>query len=146
VRLPAPKRGVVLGGSTGSRASVIRSRHSATLKRLSLGDIVLHDGVPNGERDIAGECIRIRCGFSVGVRRNSPLSVHTRCSSDEDARALVELFEAKQFGAEDWTTNVRQLCKSCQRGSPPAATIIQFFECPSIGIFVLASSQLARTY
>ena len=118
VRLPAPNAEVVWGDRLDPARVIIRSIPLPS-SGYRWGDIVLHDGVPNGERDIAGIVYPV---FDV-LERWSPseiptLSVHARCSSDEDARALVELFEAKQFGAEDWTTNVRQLCKSCSEGLP----------------------------
>ena len=82
------------------------------------GDIVLHDGAPNGEREVEGVVYSV---FDV-LERWSPseiptLGVRVNCS-DEDARALIDLFESRNFGAEDWSNNVRNLCKACSQGLP----------------------------
>jgi hypothetical protein len=85
------------------------------------GDIVLHDGTPNGER-VAGD--RTYKVFDV-FERWSPseiatLIADTECNSDDDARALVDLFAEHHFAAEDWTTTVRSLCRACSTGRPEA--------------------------
>jgi hypothetical protein len=84
-----------------------------------LGDIVLHDGASNGEREVCG----IRHPVFDVVERWSPSEIPTltaiiRCESDSDAAALISLFDARGFSAEDWTANVRNLCKSCSEGLP----------------------------
>ncbi len=83
------------------------------------GDIVLHDGAPNGERVAGGRTYRV---FDV-FERWSPseiatLIADTECGSDDDASALVGLFEEHHFAAEDWTTSVRSLCRACSTGRP----------------------------
>jgi hypothetical protein len=85
------------------------------------GDIVLHDGAPNGER-VAGD--RTYNVFDV-FERWSPseiatLIADTECKTDDDARALVDLFEQHHFAAEDWTTGVRSLCRACSNGRSDA--------------------------
>lgn len=45
-------------------------------------------------------------------------TVDVECSSDDDAQALVDLFDAHAFAAEDWTKSVRYLCETCSRGLP----------------------------
>lgn len=83
------------------------------------GDVVLHDGASNGERTADGRTYPV---FDE-LERWSPSEIPTlracvRCTSDDDANALIDAFRAARFDAEDWSTNVRQLCKECSEGSP----------------------------
>lgn len=81
-------------------------------------DVVLHDGAPNGYREVQGRQV----GVFDELERWEPSGVPTiqvSVSSDEPA-AIGELTqEAAQAGyaAEDWTRNVRMLCKRCSEGS-----------------------------
>ncbi len=83
------------------------------------GDIVLHDGAPNGEREMNGTVYSV---FDV-LERWSPseiptLGVDVHCDSIEDSKDLIRAFESHDFGAEDWSTNVRYICKDCSEGRP----------------------------
>jgi hypothetical protein len=82
------------------------------------GDVVLHDGAPNGERVVDGRVY----GVFDELERWSPseiptLDVAARCERDADAEALIEAFEAAHFSAEDCTANVRSLCAACSAGN-----------------------------
>lgn len=82
------------------------------------GDIVLHDGAPSGEREVNGRSYPV---FDV-LERWSPseiptLTVDVRCNS-QSSEALVDIFDSRGFAAEDWTANVRNLCKACSEGLP----------------------------
>jgi tetratricopeptide (TPR) repeat protein len=84
-------------------------------------DIVLHDGEPNGEREAGGQTYPVFDALerweASGV---ATLTVEVTCEREEDSAALIELFESNGFGAEDWTANVRNLCKACSEGQPGA--------------------------
>ena len=81
------------------------------------GDIVLHDGVPNGERVLDGKPLAV---FDVLERwEPSPtptLRAQVLCSSEADSRALIAIFEESHIPAEDWNLNVRMLCEACSTG------------------------------
>jgi tetratricopeptide (TPR) repeat protein len=83
------------------------------------GDIVLHDGAPNGERSLGGRVY----GVFDELERWQPspiptLQVQITIGEDADAEALSEAFEVAGFAAQDWTTTVRTLCRRCSEGQP----------------------------
>lgn len=83
------------------------------------GDIVLHDGAPNGERVVDGRTFSVFDALARWSPSEIPtLEVDARCASDDDADALIDAFRAAHFDAEDWSANVRNLCAACSGGSP----------------------------
>jgi hypothetical protein len=123
VRLP---HGEVVWGTRLDPARVIVRNIPLPGNGYRWGDIVLHDGAPNGEREWDGARYPV---FDV-LERWSPseiptLAVDIDCRGDDDARALVGLFESNAFAAEDWTRDVRRLCEACSHGLPPDASAHQ---------------------
>ena len=83
------------------------------------GDVVLHDGAAVGYRN-QGE--REYPVFNV-LEMFTPSSFTTRIAtisiaSESDIDALDEAFAATQSIYEDWTQNVRTLCRACSEGRP----------------------------
>ena len=83
------------------------------------GDVVLHDVVPNGERQAWGktwgvfdELVRLEPGEFATVERE------VTAPAEEDAEALLSAFGERDLGAEDWTASVRWICRTCSLGSP----------------------------
>jgi len=86
------------------------------------GDIVLHDGVPVGERVSDGRAVPVFDELEVLVQSDLPkLEVHVVAPTHSDSRALEELFLDRGGAAEDWTTSVRHLCETCSRGAVPTS-------------------------
>lgn len=83
------------------------------------GDIVLHDGAANGYRERNGRQVPVfdalACweegGFSTFV-------VECEAASAEPLQQLGALASERGMKAEDWTQNVRMLCKACSEGTP----------------------------
>ncbi|ADG73187.1 conserved hypothetical protein [Cellulomonas flavigena DSM 20109] len=83
------------------------------------GDLVLHDGVPDGERFDGHRWVSVFNELALLERSPHPTwTVEVTAPSDEDRAALVELVEGIDRAAEDWTTSVRPLCPECSRGRP----------------------------
>ena len=81
-------------------------------------DVVLHDGAPNGSRESAGHEYAV---FDE-LMRWAPSGVPTveasvRAESPEDIDALIAVVEEAGYAAEDWTANVRMLCRRCSEGA-----------------------------
>jgi tetratricopeptide (TPR) repeat protein len=83
------------------------------------GDVVLHDGAPNGQREAFG---RIYSVFDE-LERWQPSDIPTvvvslTCPSKSDAKAICDLADAANLTYEDWTANINWLCKACSEGLP----------------------------
>lgn len=82
------------------------------------GDIVLHDGAPNGEREVAGRLYPV---FDELERwQPSPVPTVTAAVSAEDVadyNLLIAAVDGNGYAAEDWTQNVRLLCRRCSQGT-----------------------------
>lgn len=83
------------------------------------GDVVLHDGAPVG--------YRLRDGTEYPVFNVLELfeasaygtyEAMLRVGKPEDLAELEALCEALQIECEDWTSNVRVLCRQCSEGRP----------------------------
>jgi hypothetical protein len=82
-------------------------------------DVVLHDGAPNGERQVRGQVVPVFDELDLWAPSQIPTSLVTvRVAGDEHALALTRAFEAAGWAAEDWTRDVRLLCRRCSEGQP----------------------------
>lgn len=83
------------------------------------GDIVLHDGAAVGYRE-SGE--RKYPVFNVlehfESSNYSTVIASVRITSDDDLEELEVLFSETPHVFEDWTMNIRTLCKQCSEGEP----------------------------
>jgi tetratricopeptide (TPR) repeat protein len=83
------------------------------------GDLVLHDGQPDGVRSYRGREYSV---FNeLGLLERSALRtfrVALQAPGEEDVEALKQLAEEAGLAAEDWTSSVRKLCQQCSRGTP----------------------------
>ncbi|MGH3258560.1 MAG: tetratricopeptide repeat protein [Streptosporangiaceae bacterium] len=83
------------------------------------GDIVLHDGAPNGERRAEG---RVYAVFDE-LERWQPsaiptLQVQVVVVDETGAQALSDVFDQAGYAAQDWTSSIRLICKQCSEGRP----------------------------
>ncbi|MEU6347908.1 tetratricopeptide repeat protein [Streptomyces sp. NPDC047072] len=81
------------------------------------GEIVVHDGVPNGERIIDGSTYPVFDELLLFESSDLPtLEVTVNAAEPADMEALVDLFTDHDFGAEP-ASGVRMLCACCSEGT-----------------------------
>lgn len=93
------------------------------------GEVVLHDGVPHGERSTAGRPRRASGGGvypvfdEIELWAPSPVPtwlVLLEAATEEDRDALEQLAADSGYAAEDWSSSVRLLCRTCSESRMPA--------------------------
>ncbi|NEC18616.1 hypothetical protein G3I50_10160, partial [Streptomyces parvus] len=79
------------------------------------GEVVLHDGVPNGERvTAAGPAYPVFDEIELWAPSPVPTwVVLLEAATEEDRDALEKLASDAGFAAEDWSSSVRLLCRAC---------------------------------
>jgi hypothetical protein len=83
------------------------------------GDLVLHDVVPNGERQGWGKTWAVFDELIVMEKGEFlTLVCEVIVPTEADHAALQDPFASHDLGAEDWTSSVRWLCETCSLGSP----------------------------
>ncbi|MQS09122.1 tetratricopeptide repeat protein [Streptomyces alkaliphilus] len=90
------------------------------------GEVVLHDGVPNGERTIVGPegHTTVHPVFDE-IELWAPSSVPTwvvllEAAEESDRDALERLAAEAGYAAEDWSSSVRLLCRACSESRMPS--------------------------
>lgn len=80
------------------------------------GEIVLHDGVPAGERVSGGRTYSVFDEIELWAPSDTPVQAVTlRLASEDDLEALVEVAAAEDVTVEAWET-VTPLCAACSAG------------------------------
>ncbi|SCL21429.1 hypothetical protein GA0070624_2315 [Micromonospora rhizosphaerae] len=79
------------------------------------GEIVVHDGAPNGEREVAGRTYSVFDELLLFRASELPTSSLTVVGDAEDVRALAALFDAHGYAAEP-SSGVRMICSCCSEG------------------------------
>jgi tetratricopeptide (TPR) repeat protein len=83
------------------------------------GDLVLHDGAPNGyrlrgEREVAVfDALEL-----IAPSEHATYEVSVEGVSSEDIEALVQRFKTVDAFAENWTDSMEVLCRACSEGRP----------------------------
>ncbi|MBE9609872.1 tetratricopeptide repeat protein [Chitinilyticum piscinae] len=82
-------------------------------------DIVLHDGAPNGYRELDGQQVPVFDALAVWEESGLRTFV-LDCLADSPAplQMLGQLAHERGRRAQDWTQSVRYLCKACDEGTP----------------------------
>lgn len=83
------------------------------------GDVVLHDGAAVGYRNIGEREYPVFNVLEKFESSNYATFIATvKICSDHDLKKLVELFSETTHHFEDWTTNIRTICRQCSEGKP----------------------------
>ncbi len=82
------------------------------------GDLLLHDGAPNGTRILRGQEVLVFDALQLlhGSAYTTYI-IQIQVGSEADAQALAQLVIEQEMEIEDWET-IRQLCKACNEGNP----------------------------
>jgi hypothetical protein len=85
------------------------------------GEVVLHDGVPHGERATAdGAAYPVFDEIELWAPSPVPTwLVLLEAATEADRDALERLAADAGFAAEDWSSSVRLLCRTCSEGRMP---------------------------
>jgi hypothetical protein len=86
------------------------------------GEVVLHDGVPHGER-ITASGLSFPVFDEIELWAPSPVPtwvVLLEAAAEEDRDALERLAADAGFAAEDWSSSVRLLCRTCSESRMPS--------------------------
>lgn len=82
-------------------------------------DIVLHDGAPTGTRTSRGREYDVFNVLQLHMpSRMTTFELEVDADSPADIEALEEAVATARGHVEDWTSNVRMLCKACSEGRP----------------------------
>ncbi|MGS2614689.1 tetratricopeptide repeat protein [Micromonospora sp. LZ34] len=111
----------------GGRAEVVWARRLCPTRARVLnvptpgsgrrfGEIVVHDGAPNGERVVDGQTFSVFDELLLWRGSELPTTtVSITAASVEDVHALVALFEEREYGAEPWSSH-EMICACCSEG------------------------------
>lgn len=86
------------------------------------GEVVLHDGVPHGERvTAAGPSYPVFDEIELWAPSPVPTwVVLLEAATEDDRDALEQLAADAGFAAEDWSSSVRLLCRTCSESEMPS--------------------------
>ena len=85
------------------------------------GEVVLHDGVPHGERTSYGHVYPVFDEIELWAPSPVPTwVVLLEAGSADDRDALERLAAEAGFAAEDWSSSVRLLCRMCSESRMPS--------------------------
>ncbi len=83
------------------------------------GDIVLHDGAAVGYREVDGRQLPVFNVLELFTHSSFRTFVVTiELSDEQDLEKLENLLAGVPHEIEDWTSNVRVICKRCSEGIP----------------------------
>ncbi|NGN69688.1 hypothetical protein G5C51_38105 [Streptomyces sp. A7024] len=87
------------------------------------GEVVLHDGVPHGERTTtSGDSYPVFDEIELWAPSPVPTwVVLLEAATEADRDALEELAADAGYAAEDWSSSVRLLCRTCSESRMPSA-------------------------
>jgi hypothetical protein len=81
------------------------------------GDLLLHDGAPNGFRKLDGKEVPVFDELQLLTPSEyGTFEAIVSGAGPEDVESLSELASERGLAVEDWSSNIRMLCKACSEG------------------------------
>jgi tetratricopeptide (TPR) repeat protein len=81
------------------------------------GDLLLHDGAPNGFRKLEGKKVPVFDELQlITAGEYGTFEVIVSGVGPEDVESLAKLASERGLAAEDWSSNLRMVCKACGEG------------------------------
>jgi hypothetical protein len=81
------------------------------------GDLLLHDGAPNGSRKLDGREVPVFDELQLlTASEYGTFEVIVSGVAPEDVESLADLASERGLAAEDWSSNLRIVCKACSEG------------------------------
>ena len=81
------------------------------------GDLLLHDGAPNGYRKLDDKEVPVFDELQILTPSDfGTFEVIVDSVSPGDFESLSDLADERGLAAEDWSSNIRVLCKACSEG------------------------------
>jgi hypothetical protein len=83
------------------------------------GDLVLHDGAPNGYRLHQGREVAVFDALAlIAPSDYATFELWIEEASQDEIDTLIARFHAMGDGAENWSLGIRMLCAACSEGRP----------------------------
>jgi hypothetical protein len=101
-------------------------------------DIVLNDGVPNGYRNVQGKEYAVF--DELGLLTHSDYQTYSvRCPAipEEVFEDLEMRCESEDIGVENWSTQIRMICRQCSEGHPHDTHDHELEEAHSLDSFLI---------
>jgi hypothetical protein len=82
------------------------------------GDLLLHDGAPNGFRKVGDKQVPVFDELQLlATSGYGTFEVIISGVGPEDVESLADLASERGLAAEDWSSNLRMVCRACAEGS-----------------------------
>ncbi|MGH9769249.1 MAG: tetratricopeptide repeat protein [Blastocatellia bacterium] len=83
------------------------------------GDLLLHDGAPNGYRKLDGEEVPVFDELQLLTPSEyGTFEIIVAGAGHDEVESLIDLADERGLAAEDWSANIRMRCKACSEGRP----------------------------
>ena len=117
VRLDAGGSGEVVWGTRIDPARIRISNIPFPRSEHRWADVVLHDGAPNGSREINGRTVPVFDELALWESSGVPTLEVTVRGDAPSVERLVASVDDRGHAIEDWTRNVRMICSRCSEGA-----------------------------
>src|SRR5262249_5113786 len=119
IRLNPDDRGEVVWCRRIDPARAIIENIPLTESGHRYGDLLLHDGAPNGYRQLEGKEVPVFDELELLIPSQfGTYEVTIDGAGSDEIEMLVEMTSASGLFAEDWSANIRVLCLACSEGRP----------------------------